>query len=509
MDKLYQKFLRSGIGLSSVGVEYRKNNPPYFCTPRGASILGWTGTDGIHFCFIRGFGEMIFSVSPMNIAPHYVHPLAKNFTDFLRLILACGDTAALEQAWMWDEIQFENFLRENPVTEKQRKTLSEISEKMGLTPMEQPWEYIRELQSAFDYSRIKYTEDYYDIDMNSAAEPISLEWKVYFNGNFWGHHGKDHAGKEIKIDKQFDWAGCHWVIPAAYSCSKGLVIDFCMRVDSENIRGFMKKWNLNRENDSWESFTREQQIQMEWENPLCFHFKPRLKLNEKLLQTTHGCAVSFNPCLPDGIINEPEAKWAVWHYGLDNSYGWVIYRNAFPWTTKRRPEIKVLTLMMEQQPEEIPGPHFKVHAPGDFFTFSHPVSKITHTLTVQEIEGQTIPKNSFGSKGWIYPTHCIVMSYTLSPELAENITIFDCDEGDRPLEVTQNKGPFHPVSDNACCVNIIGGADGPTAIVFGTGSREKLHSACSSLHFEPVQDDIEWRIAFHIKQFGEASFSLI
>ena len=32
--------------------------------------------------------------------------------------------------------------------------------------------------------------------------------------------------KEIKLDKQFDWAGYHWVIPAAYSCSKGLVVDF-------------------------------------------------------------------------------------------------------------------------------------------------------------------------------------------------------------------------------------------------------------------------------------------
>ena len=29
---------------------------------------------------------------------------------------------------------------------------------------------------------------------------------------------------------------------------------------------------------------------------------------------------------------------------------------------------------------------------------------------------------------------------------------------------------------------------------FGTNSQEKLHAACSALHFEPVGDDVEWRI---------------
>lgn len=51
------------------------------------------------------------------------------------------------------------------------------------------------LQSSFDYSQIKYTEDYYDNDMTSEAELVAPEWKVYFDGDFWGHRGKDRAGK--------------------------------------------------------------------------------------------------------------------------------------------------------------------------------------------------------------------------------------------------------------------------------------------------------------------------
>ena len=120
---------------------------------------------------------MVFSVSPMNTSPDYVHPVAENFTDFLRLILACGDVAAVEQAWMWNEAQFEAFLNENPTTQEQQQTLSEISEKMNLLPMEQPWTYIKNLQSSFDYSQIKYTEDYYDNDMTSEAELVAPEWK--------------------------------------------------------------------------------------------------------------------------------------------------------------------------------------------------------------------------------------------------------------------------------------------------------------------------------------------
>lgn len=116
MNRILKKFLQRGVDLSPVGVELREDNTNYFCTPKGASVFGWAGIDGIHFCFIRGFGEMVFSVSPMNTSPDYVHPVAENFTDFLRLILACGDVAAVEQAWMWNEAQFEAFLNENPTT---------------------------------------------------------------------------------------------------------------------------------------------------------------------------------------------------------------------------------------------------------------------------------------------------------------------------------------------------------------------------------------------------------
>ncbi len=74
---------------------------------------------------------------------------------------------------MWDEAQFEAFLRNNPPTQAQQVRLSEVAARLNLTPMEHPWAYLKELQASFDYGKIKYTEDYYDVDMNPAAEPTA------------------------------------------------------------------------------------------------------------------------------------------------------------------------------------------------------------------------------------------------------------------------------------------------------------------------------------------------
>ena len=508
MDKTFQKLLQTNIDLSSLGVERRTDNEPYFCTPKGASVFGWTGVDGIHFCFVRGFGGMVFAVSPANTFPNYVHPLAKNFADFLRLLLACGDVAALEQAWMWDKAQFETFLQDNPPTQEQQETLALVATKLKLMPMERPWAYIKELQASFDYSKIKYTKEYYDV-VDQNAKPAIPEWKVYFEGNFWGHSGKERAGTEVPLNQQFEWAGHHWIIPAAYSCSKGFVVDFCMRTPEEDIRKFMTKWDLHPENDSCEYFTQEQQLQIDLENPLCLDFIPRLELNGKTMPTSHGCSVVFNPCLPDGMINEAEAKWALEHYDLDTSYGWMIFRAAFPWTSKRRPEIKSLSLTMEQRPCRVPGPHFQTHAPGDSFSFLHPVSGTNYTLTVQEIEQQTIPQKCFGSDRWVYPTHFTVMRYTLFPESEEDISICDCCDGDKPMEIAVEGDSFTPETQNNACVGIIGGADGPTVIMTGEKSQGRLYAACSALHFEPVRDDVEWCTMFSIKNFDETTINLI
>ncbi len=505
MNSSYQAFLKKGIDLAPLGIAASCEETLYFCTPKGARTIGWAGVDGIHFCFIRGFGEMVFAVSPMNPAPNYVHPLARDFSDFLRLLLACGDSAALEQAWQWDLPQFEAFLADNPPTPEQNMVLEQIREQTDLSPMEDPWHYLHQLQTSFDYSKIKYTQEFYDLDLNPDAPQPAPEWKVTFEGGFWGH-SRERAGKELAIGKEFDWAGHHWLIPSVYLCAKGLVVDFCMQVEPSQIQAFMEKWDLTIENEGQRQFSPEEQMQLALENPLILDFCATLQVNGKKLESTHGSGTAYAPCLGPDYTAMDEALQAMEHYGLDPDYGWVLARFSYPWATKRKPTIRSLSLTMIQDPVSIPGPHLKACHPGTTATFLHEGQE--HTLTVQEYETKIMDWSSMPDTGLEHPSHYAAMSYTVSPELPDGVlTLEDCREGDRPRQPPSPPG--QPEAENySTIIGIIGGVDGPEAVLFGPNQYGKLHAAYSSLHFEPV-DHVEWRLVFHETQFDDLTVDLL
>ena len=60
--------------------------------------------------------------------------------------------------------------------------------------------------------------------------------------------------------------------------------------------------------------------------------------------------------------------------------------------------------------------------------------------------------------------------------------------------------------NDALCIGIIGGFT-PIAASFNQDGQGKLHSVCSSLHFEPA-DTVEWRIVFYEKQFDDIAVEL-
>ncbi len=49
----YEKYLKLNIDSSRIGLERNESESNYFCTPKGAKVIGWTGVDGIHYCFVR------------------------------------------------------------------------------------------------------------------------------------------------------------------------------------------------------------------------------------------------------------------------------------------------------------------------------------------------------------------------------------------------------------------------------------------------------------------------
>ncbi len=176
MNLLYEKYKNLKIDGSWIGLEAGAQTP-YFCTPIGAEIIGWD--NGIHYCFIKGFGDMVFCVNPEPCCDYNAYPIARNFCDFLGLILATGNTNTLQQIIWWDKKRFEDFVnsteeQEYRVRPEVQGVLSTIRKGIDITPIDTPFEYVKDLQSNFPYEQIPFTNEYYDtlgIERPDGTEP--------------------------------------------------------------------------------------------------------------------------------------------------------------------------------------------------------------------------------------------------------------------------------------------------------------------------------------------------
>lgn len=499
---MYEKYKKLDLDFSQLGLEPGDARSDYFCTPKGAEVIGWTGVDGIHCCFVKGFGEMVFAVNPSNLPGDYVHPLARSFEDFLRLILACGLDAA-EQAWMWNRGEFDAFVETYPPTQPQRAALDGIRDNLGLTPMEDPYGYIKGVQSGFDYGKIPYSKEYYELMPEPEPEgpPERPEWKVYFENGFSSRHfGHDKPGREITVNKTFTWGGRVWHIPAVYACGKGLVVDVCVEIEPDTLRAFLEKWWPNGQEGR--NFTPEEEEQQDAENPMTIRYQPTLTVNGKPQRRRSGNGFGWMPdsCRPPEERGQRsqqdwEAIWLMEHYGLDPEKGWSFLRESFPWTTKARPTLKTVSLSLEQSPVSVPGPRFTVSGAGDTVEFTHPVTGEAHTLHVVEYETQQMDAAHFqDTDQWEYPTHYTAMSFVVEPELPrQSLTVRDCGQGDCPR-------PKHSNTAGPTVASSVG-------IILASSKSGQPRAACSSLYFNSPEE-IEWRMVFYQKTVEDIEIDL-
>lgn len=492
MASFYQAFLSHHIDLSPLGMDLKASGAPYPCTPKGATILGWAGIDGIHYCRLRGWGEAIFVVDPSNGEADAVHPLARNFQDLLRLILYTQGADALAQAWQWDQAQFEAYCRQRPVGEAQRAVLDRIAGELGLSPMDHPWRYIRQLQAEFDASAPAFPRQ------PQAAPP--LPWKVYFHGGFGSGVRYERAGREIPVERRFCWHGETWYIPAVYACGAGLVIDFLRRVPAGDIRDFIARWRLTPDS-GLDSFTPEEQLQIEAEQPFSIDFHPRLQVNGSFLEASQGCGMCWNPVYPEG--NNDDVKRALRHYRLDPQDGWSIMRWRFPWKAACRPKLKRLFVTLSADEVALPGACFTAAVPGDRIFFTDPVSGGAHTLTIQSYQPERLEASFQRSVRQGLPACFVSMGYTVSPPLPEGrLAVIDTVKPDPSHLLTGDEG-----NDTCCAVGIIGGADGPVAL-FLSADHSDLQYTASALHHEPVSS-VTWRMIFYRKTKEDITVPLI
>ena len=470
-----REFLKAGIDLEPLGVLMQGPFENYFCTPKGARIFARSGVDGIHFCFVRGFGETVFAVSPMNGRDGCVHPVAKSFRDFLRLLLALHDAAAIEQAWQWNAAQLEDFEQKHPSNDEQKAVLEKLVFTFHLRPMAEPWKYIHTVQSGFDYGKLRFSEEFYETVEDNAEK--STPWKVTFEGGFCG--GKGQAGKEIALGKSFFWGEDEWLVPAAYVCKEGMVLDIIKRVPVEKLFSFREKWELSPENDG-SDWKEEKFIRARAENPFEGRFSAELTVNGQILQMKRGCALCWDPLYPEG--NERENKQVREHYKLDELDGWYIERISFPWKDKKQ-TVKSLRLCLREDLLDIPGPEFTPEKAADAMTFHLPRDPQTYTITARAVEDKTL--DFFGQT--LYTT---ALAYTITPEPPEgSLTLRDFAE---PIRL----------STEDSSIGVIGGVSGIAAV--GRGGDV----VCSQVRREEKRR-VTWTLVFHEKRLEDKTVTLL
>ena len=484
---LYQRYARLPIRFAELGLERGSEKSSYFCTPKGARVIGWAGVDGIHFCFVPGYGDMVFAVNPM-AAGDYVQAVARSFEDFLRLVIACGGSAAIEQARYWTREQFNAFLQENDTDYPPRAdVLRVLREKLGLTAMPDPYGYLETLRREFDASALQPRE------VPAAAEGNRAPFPVDWGGSIHGSRHRHKPARELAVNAAFHWGAEEWLVPNLYLCAEGVVVDYCIGVDVEKVTEFLRWYEALVRGDWGVELTDEQQEEAERRNPLQISFHSTLTVNGDALPAKSGSGTVWVPesCGSEELTQDNRRTRAILeHYGLSEDKAWVFWRGSYPWTRQRTAKSVSLHLSRDRQP--MTAAYFTDPAVGDEVTFTHPVSGQDYTLRVACVEPQVLEKFRFHEAGAEYADHFTALTCLLEPPL-QGVTIRDCAPNDPP------RG-----GRSVCAVQIFGRRD--TAAAVPEGQQEIC--AASSMHFEhPVS--VTWRVVINERPMEDAEVKLI
>ena len=198
-------------------------------------------------------------------------------------------------------------------------------------------------------------------------------WKVCFGKNYWGTQKGTDQGEELHLDREFEWNGHRWLIPALYRCRQGLVVDFAIEVPQGELRAYMEKWGLTENGECTRTLTRAEERQMEQENPLDIGFCASLRLNGVRLHPSDGCGMGY---LPETDAGSDEAAALVHYYGLDETKVWRFWRNSYPWATKSRKSrpkrFRTLELELEAELKQHLAEQFPTPAAGESGTIHEP-----------------------------------------------------------------------------------------------------------------------------------------
>ena len=133
-----------------------------------------------------------------------------------------------------DREVFEDFVACNPPTEEGQKCLDAIQKKYKLTPMDDPFGYIHELQDGFDYDSLQFPPEYYEL-VDVHPEPQAPEWKVTWDGDFFDADPESIGAEPVAVNAHFRWAGLDWFVPEVYPFEQGVILYLLGKADPDQI----------------------------------------------------------------------------------------------------------------------------------------------------------------------------------------------------------------------------------------------------------------------------------
>ena len=299
-------------------------------------------------------------------------------------------------------------------------------------------------------------------------------------------------GRKVPVGKSFSWGSCTVTVPAVYVCEEGLILDLCMEADREEFRRFLEKWRylFDMEQNGGKIPAGELR-RFEAENPLDQQFRTELSVGGKYLRYRSGTGMQW---VPDDLIpimrDSTDIQPFMRHYRLDPDRVWLFRRETFFWGEAGQQPLEDLQIKLSQQPRIFYGQAFPMPAVGETVAIQNPLTGREHILRVLDVSAEQI--RHFRQEGVQFPEHCVVMQYSLLPELTkEEFFVSDTEESDPPRR--------------AGGAGVSGGAIGVIA-----RDREKPEGryTVSSLHFVPVEK-LVWQPGFREKTGEDIQVTLI
>ena len=327
---------------------------------------------------------------------------------------------------------------------------------------------------------LQVPEDWEEWSPEEVPEPPSPPWSTAFHSDFF--HAPQHLqpGTAMALQKEFEWGGIQWHVPAVYLCPEGLMVDVCGQLSGEDTSALQ---NITDDN-ALHPF-----------HPAQLHLRLQAQCNGQLLRP---CESSSRLWVPDAIHEDWESHWVLEHYDLNPAQAWKLERHCFRWLSGTPEALQELSLTFDAAPVHLPGKTFVVSSAGEKVRLTHPHSKQKYTLTVEELIPDMLTR-PFPEDGMEYPSCYTRMTYRISPDLPDRAFFIRDTAPSDPLR--PNTPPagrmFLPESRESVAIALIGGADGPTVCTVGVPSplAESLHAAASALRFAPVSR-IAWQIVF-------------